>query len=222
MSLTSRISLTMCHQGSVRYVKWTLRGMQPARLVSFQPWNTCVYPLIVHRGLVAPSSRWSLRSPADISSAGFNHFSRLSLSEVCLGVRVELTLINVQKVPGSWFGLHPSFEPSVDTGGWIAEPSLMTLLETDARHLLCTGHLITVRVPLVCQAKPWLRGGSLTPSTFRLGYGQLYMTLVTGTSNMNILHSLLIRIQTLLGMMHVQCIRNMDILHSLLITRHDV
>ena len=39
---------------------------------------------MVHRGLVAPSSRWSLRSPASISRAGDSHFSRPSLSELLL------------------------------------------------------------------------------------------------------------------------------------------
>ena len=58
--------------------------------------------------------------------------------------------------PGSWFGLQPSFQPGVDTGGRIAEPPLVTFLEADVGHLLGAAHLVTVGVPLICQAKPWL------------------------------------------------------------------
>lgn len=41
----------MLHQGRVIYVRNALRGTDWARLVSFQKWNVCVNPLIVHRGL---------------------------------------------------------------------------------------------------------------------------------------------------------------------------
>ena len=83
-SLVWRILLMIVHQGRVMYVRLTFRGMQPARFVSFQLWRTCVYPLIVHTGLVVPSSSWSLRSPAVISMADWSHLSRLSVSEGCL------------------------------------------------------------------------------------------------------------------------------------------
>lgn len=46
-----KLPLAILHHGKVTYVKNAFSGTDCARLCSFQKWNVCVNPLIVHNGL---------------------------------------------------------------------------------------------------------------------------------------------------------------------------
>lgn len=50
------LPLAMLHHGNVTYVRNAFKGTDCWRRCSFQKWNVCVNPRVVHNGLYAPSS----------------------------------------------------------------------------------------------------------------------------------------------------------------------
>lgn len=45
------VPLAMLHHGNVTYVRNAFNGVDCCRRCSFQKWNVCVKPFVVHRGL---------------------------------------------------------------------------------------------------------------------------------------------------------------------------
>lgn len=72
--ILSHIPFAMLHQGSVMYVKNAFNGIDCCLRCSFQKWNVCVNPLLVHSGLQAPSSNSEIARKPHIKK--INHFQR--------------------------------------------------------------------------------------------------------------------------------------------------